>query len=81
MEEFDRRFDDGEDIRDLIDISKAKIIRHGRKVRITIDEALEIGAQFPPIKIQRIFNNPDADGNKTTQATTIPAFLYSELQR
>ncbi len=27
-EEFDRRFDDGEDIHDLIDMSKAKIIRH-----------------------------------------------------
>ena len=32
-------------------------------------EALEISAQFPPIKIQRVFNYPDADGNKTTQAT------------
>jgi len=30
-EEFDRRFDDGEDIHDLIDISKAKIVRHGEK--------------------------------------------------
>ena len=34
--EFDRRFDNGEDIHDLIDISKAKIIRHGKKVRITL---------------------------------------------
>jgi hypothetical protein len=34
-------------------------------------EALAIGAQFPPIKIQRVFNYPDADGNKTTQATII----------
>ncbi len=34
-------------------------------------EALEIGAQFPPIKIQRVFNYPDADGNKTTLATII----------
>ncbi len=34
-------------------------------------EALEIGAQFPPIKIQRVFNYSDADGNKTTRATII----------
>ena len=41
-EEFDRRFDDGEDIHDLIDMSKAKIIRHGKKVRITLDVAEEL---------------------------------------
>ena len=38
-EEFDRRFDEGEDIHDLIDMSKTKIIRHGKKVRITLDVA------------------------------------------
>ncbi|MDP3029145.1 MAG: CopG family transcriptional regulator [Deltaproteobacteria bacterium] len=38
-EEFDRRFDEGEDIHDLIDMSKARIIRHGKKVRITLDVA------------------------------------------
>ena len=32
-------------------------------------EALDINTQFPPIKIQRVFNYPD--GNKTTQATII----------
>ena len=37
--EFDRRFDEGEDIHDLVDMTKAKIIRHGRKVRITLDIA------------------------------------------
>jgi len=37
--EFDRRFDEGEDIHDLIDVSKAVIIRHARKVRITLDIA------------------------------------------
>jgi hypothetical protein len=36
-EEFDQRFDDGEDIHDLIDMSKARVIRHGKKVRITLD--------------------------------------------
>ena len=40
--EFDRRFDNGEDINDLIDISKAKIIRHGKKVRITLDVAEDL---------------------------------------
>jgi hypothetical protein len=37
--EFDRRFDNGEDIHDLIDMSKSRIIRHGKKVRITLDIA------------------------------------------
>ncbi|MBN1932170.1 MAG: CopG family transcriptional regulator [Desulfobacterales bacterium] len=41
-EEFDRRFDDGEDIHDLIDMSKARVIRHGKKVRITLDVAEEL---------------------------------------
>lgn len=36
-DEFDRRFDNGEDIHDLIDVSKAKITRPGRKVRLTLD--------------------------------------------
>ncbi len=35
--EFDRRFDEGEDILDMIDIAKAKIVRPGKKVRITLD--------------------------------------------
>ena len=41
-EELDRRFDNGEDIHDLIDMSNAKIIRHGRKVRITLDIGEEL---------------------------------------
>jgi hypothetical protein len=36
-DELDRRFDDGEDIHDLIDMSQAKITRPGRKVRLTLD--------------------------------------------
>ena len=32
-------------------------------------EALAIGAEFPPIKIQRVFNY--ADGNEPTEATII----------
>ncbi len=37
--EFDRRFDSGEDIHDLIDMSKATVVRPGKKVRITLDVA------------------------------------------
>ncbi|MBA4419471.1 MAG: CopG family transcriptional regulator [Syntrophus sp. (in: bacteria)] len=37
--EFDKRFDAGEDVSDLIDLSKAKITRSNRKVRITLDIA------------------------------------------
>jgi hypothetical protein len=36
-EEFDRRFDGGEDIHQLIDVSKAIITKPGKKVRITLD--------------------------------------------
>lgn len=35
--EFDRRFDAGEDIHQLTDMSKVKIIRPGKKVRLTLD--------------------------------------------
>jgi predicted DNA binding CopG/RHH family protein len=35
--EFDRRFDEGEDIHDIADLSKATITYPGRKVRITLD--------------------------------------------
>ena len=35
--EFDRRFDEGEDIHDIADLSKAKITHPGKKVRITLD--------------------------------------------
>ena len=38
-EEFDKRFDAGEDITDLIDLSKTSITRPNRKVRITLDIA------------------------------------------
>lgn len=38
-EEFDQRFDSGEDIHDLIDMSKATVIHHGKKVLITLDIA------------------------------------------
>lgn len=37
--EFDRRFDSGKDVHDLIDMSKATVIHQGEKVRITLDVA------------------------------------------
>ncbi len=48
--EFDRRFDEGEDIHDLIDIKKAKIIRHRKKVRITLDIAEELVQDIDQIR-------------------------------
>ena len=50
QEEFDRRFDAGEDIHDLIDVSKAKIIRHGKKVRITLDVAEDLIREIDEIR-------------------------------
>ncbi len=49
-EEFDRRFDNGEGIHDLIDISKARIIRHGKKIRITLDVAEELITDIDQIR-------------------------------
>ena len=49
-EEFDRRFDEGEDIQDLIDVTKAKIIRHGKEVRITLDIAEELVQEIDQIR-------------------------------
>jgi predicted DNA binding CopG/RHH family protein len=51
--EFDRRFDEGEDIHDIIDMSKATIVHHGKKVRITIDIAESLVNEIDNIR-QRI---------------------------
>lgn len=48
--EFDRRFDTGEDIHDLIDMSRADIVRHGKKVRITIDMAESLVDEIDDIR-------------------------------
>ncbi len=50
IEEFDRRFDDGEDVYDLINTRNAKIIRHGKKVRITLDIAEELVQDIDQIR-------------------------------
>lgn len=48
--EFDRRFDNGEDIHDLVDMSKARVIRPGKKVRITLDVAEELVRDIDSIR-------------------------------
>lgn len=51
--EFDKRFDSGEDIHNLIDMSKAKVVRRGEKVRLTLDVAESLVAEIDEIR-QRI---------------------------
>lgn len=48
--EFDQRFDDGEDIHDLLNMSKATIINHGKKVRITLDMAESLVKEIDEIR-------------------------------
>ncbi|MCF8039262.1 MAG: CopG family transcriptional regulator [Desulfohalobiaceae bacterium] len=49
-EEFDDRFDQGEDIHDLLDMSKAKISHPGKKVRITLDVAEDLVKEIDRIR-------------------------------
>ena len=48
--ELDRRFDAGEDIHDLIEMSEAKVIHHGKKVRITLDIAESLVKEIDEIR-------------------------------
>jgi predicted DNA binding CopG/RHH family protein len=48
--EFDRRFDEGEDIHELVDMSKAAILHHGKKVRITLDMAESLVNEIDDIR-------------------------------
>ena len=70
-EEFDRRFDEGEDIHDLIDMTRAKIIRHGKKVRITLDIAEELVQEIDQIR-QSI---------GVDRAALIKVWLHERVQR
>jgi hypothetical protein len=47
--EFDQRFDADEDVHDLIDMEKAKV-RHGKKVRLTIDVAESLVNELDEIR-------------------------------
>ena len=49
--EFDRRFDTGEDIHDLLDMSKAKVIKPGKKVRITLDISEDLVNEIDRIRM------------------------------
>jgi hypothetical protein len=50
--EFDRRFDSGDDIHDLIDMSKATVLHTGRKVRLTLDIAESLVQDIDSIRKQ-----------------------------
>jgi hypothetical protein len=50
--EFDRRFDEGEDITDLIDISKTAVTRGDNKVRLTIDISASLVKEIDDIRTQ-----------------------------
>lgn len=69
--EFDRRFDSGEDIHNLIDMSKATIVRHGRKVRITLDVAESLVNE-----IDRIRENIGVD-----RGALIKIWLYEKVKQ
>jgi len=49
--EFDRRFDAGEDIHDLLDMPKAKVSKPGKKVRITLDISEELVNEIDRIRM------------------------------
>ncbi len=51
-DEFDRRFDSGEDIHDLIDMSRAEVISPGKKVRITLDISDSLVKEIDEIRKQ-----------------------------
>ena len=69
--EFDRRFDEGEDIHDLIDVSEAKIIRHGKKVRITLDIPEELVRDIDQIR----------DSIGVERAALIKIWLHERVQQ
>jgi hypothetical protein len=48
--EFDKRFNQGEDIHDLLDMNKVSISRPGKKVRITLDMAEDLVKQIDRIR-------------------------------
>ncbi len=61
----------------------AAIYPRGGENKKTVDayvEALNVGARFPPIKIQKVFNYPDGrNGNEKTEATLILDGLHRLL--
>ncbi|MFH1950507.1 MAG: CopG family transcriptional regulator [Pseudomonadota bacterium] len=49
-EEFDRRFDEGEDIHNLIDLSNTSIDKPAKKVRITLDISQSLVREIDEIR-------------------------------
>lgn len=70
-DEFDRRFDEGEDIHDLIDVTKTKIVRHGKKVRITLDIAEQLVQDIDQIR----------QGIGVDRAAIIKIWLHERVQQ
>jgi hypothetical protein len=48
--EFDKHFDQGEDIHDLLDIEKSIVTRPGRKIRITLDVSEKLVKEIDQIR-------------------------------
>jgi hypothetical protein len=70
-DEFDQRFDAGEDIHDLVDLSKAAIGRPGKKVRITLDISASLVEE-----IDRIRQSIGVD-----RGALIKVWLHERVQR
>ena len=68
---YSERFDDGEDIHELIDISKAKVVRHGRKIRITLDVAEDLLREIDSIR----------DTIGVDRGALIKVWLYERVKR
>jgi len=69
-EDFDRRFDEGEDIHTLVDVSKALIRKPGKKVRITLDVS-----QYLVEEIDRIRESIGVD-----RGALIKVWLHERVQ-
>jgi hypothetical protein len=70
VDEFDRRFDNGEDIHDLIDMSAARAIRYWKKIRITIDGTEELAQEIDRIR----------EGIGVDRGALIKVWLYERLR-
>lgn len=70
-EEFDNRFDEVDDIHNLINISEATIVRNAKKVRITLDIAEGLLQE-----IDRIRNEIGVD-----RAALIKIWLHERVQK
>jgi hypothetical protein len=70
-EEFDARFDRGEDVHQLIDISRALVTIPGKKVRITLDISQSLVKEIDAIR--------EAIG--VDRGALIKVWLYDRVQQ